>query len=374
VRWIFRTYGESGVSLRWLRYELNRRGVPSPTGRAWWAPNTLRGLLRRREYVGDYDWGEEHHGGYHGLEGRRVKVTAGKKVLNSKGTAPKRTRLRPEDFVIVENTHEALIDRALWEKVQAKLARNAKHTTPYTNGGDWVLTGLLVCAHCGSSMVGHTNRAYSRRTGKVYRRYRCNGYHSYGTRHCHPHNVDERAVLDCLVRKLQEDFLNPDNLAALRAELRRQADAGREPARLHALRTQLVELESKIERGHENLLLLPAQRHPALLNRLGAWETERDQLAGRLAELEKGADRAESEALLDEAEKCLWQLREALASADVPRLRAVLREMVVKVECWWSCRPARLRQRCDFRRGLIHLRTDLRINRLVQTASAALWL
>src|SRR5262249_36307141 len=106
---------------RWLCDELHRRGVPSPRGGAFWTAGTVRGILVKREYVGDLDWGRVFSGGYHGLERREI-TPKGRKALNDETKRRRAVRLKPEDFVIVADTHQPLIDRAMWEKVQAKLA------------------------------------------------------------------------------------------------------------------------------------------------------------------------------------------------------------------------------------------------------------
>src|SRR5262249_3945899 len=145
--------------------------------------------------------------------------TTGKRV-NRKGTNIKRDNLTTDDFVIVKDNHEALIDHDLWERVQAKLAGNRKCTSPQTSHGPWLLAGLLVCGCCGGNMFGSS---YGKpRQHKTGRGYIGGKYHQNGLNACHIHNVKEGPIVKLLVRKLQEDFLNPDNFHELREELRRQ--------------------------------------------------------------------------------------------------------------------------------------------------------
>jgi hypothetical protein len=365
VRWMFNTYATKDVSLGWLTDELFRRGVLSPRGSRWWAPTTIRTLLRRREYVGDYDWGRDHHGGYHGLDRREMQPIRGRKG--------KRKRLGPDDFLIVEQTHEPLIDRETFATVQARLNENQKRTTPLKGRGNWLLVGLMTCGHCGCPMFGATNYKFSR-PEKRYRRYVCGGYHQYGREFCHKHAIDESKLLDCLIRKLQEDFLSPANLETLRAEIRRQdqeAD-GRDQSEVARLKAQIADLEAKIRQGGERMALVELDLLAGVAEAVRGWKDQRDKLVARLEALQNSAPAVDWEEQVRLAETTLWRLREKLRNADPSEVRAALRELVVKVELWWECQPRKERQKCVFSRGLIHVRNDLRINRLERAARAAL--
>ena len=79
------------------------------------------------------------------MQGRRKKVSYKSKTLID---------LPEEQWVRVEGTHEAIIDRELFEKVQRGLRLRAK--TDGT-GEAHVLSGLVKCMDCGSTMSKTTN-------------------------------------------------------------------------------------------------------------------------------------------------------------------------------------------------------------------------
>ena len=68
-----------------------------------------------------------------------------------------------EDWVIFENTHEAIIDKETWELVQ-KLRGTPRRID--TLGEANPLTGLVYCADCGEKMYNHRNKGGSK--GKPY--------------------------------------------------------------------------------------------------------------------------------------------------------------------------------------------------------------
>src|SRR5262249_4973033 len=150
-----------------------------------WNRATLRKILRNRKYVGDMPWNVRHTGKYHAYAGGLVtEVTKGPARRNGHA-----------DWVIQTQTHEPLIDRQLFEKVQRRLAENQKRTTPVAGGGDFRLTGLLVCGHCGHRLIGHTF------AGRRY--YQCGYYGHVGRHGCLGYCVRESALVDCIIGKLE---------------------------------------------------------------------------------------------------------------------------------------------------------------------------
>jgi DNA invertase Pin-like site-specific DNA recombinase len=370
VRWIFKTYAAGEMSLRGMARELDRRGVPTPWGGKQWRPQVLLQILRRREYVGDYDWGESNTGDYSRIEGGEARPKP-RKTLNKNGN-PKRVRAAEPDIIVVEQTHEPLIDRETFMLVQARLQENRTRTTPHKGGGGWVLSGLLTCGHCGSAMHGIHDKP---RKGKPYsyRFYRCGRNHEFGRTACHYHILGEQKILACLVRKLQDEFKNPDNLAELRAEIRRQEEQAEnaDPSQIKALKSRIAKLTADVAKGEANLPLQAPDMIDAVTRVIREWRGEREKLKGELRVLEEGPQTAELEERITRAEQQLWTLHEAVASADPSEVRAVLREAITKVELWWECGPAgKVRRRCPFARGIIHLRSDERLRRDVRHGSS----
>src|SRR5262249_49505656 len=79
-----------------------------------------------------------------------------------------------------------------------------------------------------------------------------------------------------------------------------------------------------------NLARLPADRLAGVVAQVREWEGERAGVLARLSELEDGGN--EAKAILAEARKQLWRLREALADNDEEVQAAVIREVVSKAE------------------------------------------
>jgi len=111
-------------TLEYMRYGITRRYYPEYPYK--WSANTVGHILERKEYIG------------HTVNFKTEKVSY----------KFKQTLLNPEDKqVVFENTHEAIIDLATWERVQ-ELRKQRRRPNRYDEMG--LFSGLLYCADCGS--------------------------------------------------------------------------------------------------------------------------------------------------------------------------------------------------------------------------------
>lgn len=98
-----------------------------------WSYNTVTSILRNQMYAGD-------------MVQHKIEKVSYKSLVQR--------RTAKEDWIIVENTHEAIIDRATFEKVQTIMDSKSK---PFKAGKVHVLAGKVRCASCGKIMS--TNNA-----------------------------------------------------------------------------------------------------------------------------------------------------------------------------------------------------------------------
>jgi DNA invertase Pin-like site-specific DNA recombinase len=114
VQWLFHSYANQTTSLGELARQLNDRGIPAPKG-GLWHKTTVYKILIRPVYRGDTTWNRRHDGKYHEVVAGEIKATRHKRR--------KARFCNPEaDWIIVENTHPALVDRDVFFKVRHKLS------------------------------------------------------------------------------------------------------------------------------------------------------------------------------------------------------------------------------------------------------------
>lgn len=137
VRMIFHwyAYGDNGEVLGAdkIARRLNAMGLRTDLGRLF-DGGRIRCMLRNPSYIGVSSWNKKT---------RQVKSVDGTRIA---------TRQKNPDPIIVENAHEAIIDRALWDKVQGMFETHAKLPKNTDSPVSNVLSGLVKCALCGKAL------------------------------------------------------------------------------------------------------------------------------------------------------------------------------------------------------------------------------
>ncbi len=122
-------------------------------------------MLKNDRYIGRSVWK------------RRMWVT-------DPATGARTYRTRGEDeWVTTEQPHLAIVTKDLWDRVHARFAerKGAKGRARGTGATGHLLTGLLRCGECGSTM-----RVVSlkRKTGRAYANFGCSAHHGKGSAIC----------------------------------------------------------------------------------------------------------------------------------------------------------------------------------------------
>lgn len=113
-----------------------------------WSTATVGNILRNQMYVGDMVGNK-----------REIKnYRTGKQIIHTK-----------DEYIVIPNTHEPIISREDFEKVQKQVSN--KHRPSKTNYEN-IFRGILKCANCGRSMTMYHKVLAN---GKVVWRYRCMG-------------------------------------------------------------------------------------------------------------------------------------------------------------------------------------------------------
>jgi len=146
---IFTQYQTEQGSLIGLAKWLTRAGVPSPRGKARWNASTLRGILCNPVYTGVVVAGRMRT---RPVETRRSPTRPLPKPAWS-------TRLTsPSDWTIVAHI-PAIVDQALFDRVQAKLAHNTSFATRNNTVHDYLFRAMVSCGQCQAACMGCTRGA-----------------------------------------------------------------------------------------------------------------------------------------------------------------------------------------------------------------------
>jgi DNA invertase Pin-like site-specific DNA recombinase len=355
VRLVFRMY-DQGRSLMAIADELYQRGVASPWGKTCWTRTVIMRLLKNRRYVGDWTWGVHPQGKRHRYTRKEVSPTA--RRVRAPRCAP------VDDWLVLPNAHEPLVDRDQFERVQDRLVKNRGLTTPHVNGGTFVLNRLMVCGGCGSRLCGLATRGR--------REYVCRAYLAHGRAACYRHAVEEGPMLRFLVGKLKDAHLG-GHLEALRRDLATQEARDQSDANRDRLARRVADLEGKLRQGNERLAIVPPDRIPGLTETLRGWERELGEVRRELRRVETESPTERLEQAVAAAERVLWELQEAVQGNDVPVIRNALAEMVDHIELHWEHYQVGRQTRCRLTGGVIWMRTSEGLSEWFPSATRQRW-
>ena len=106
--------------------------------------------------------------------------------------------------MIVEGTHEPIIDRLTWDCVQKRMDSGLAYSNQRieVNSTDEVniFSGIIRCADCGAAMA--FNRKVEK-SGVVRRFYRCSRYANSGSKSCSMHTIDADTLESIILSDIQ---------------------------------------------------------------------------------------------------------------------------------------------------------------------------
>ena len=179
----------NGIGTEAIMRTLNDEGIPCPTkykqqkGSTYknanivhyvWRAETIKDILRNPVYIGN-------------MAQRRCERISYK--------IRKHKKIPRKDWIIVENTHEPIIDKDTYNTVQELLNQKAYGKTEKKT--EHLLSGLLVCGDCGQNI---TYRRKLRKGKKVFITI-CSSYSRFAK--CTTHSVLEKDIIELVVKDLQ---------------------------------------------------------------------------------------------------------------------------------------------------------------------------
>lgn len=256
-----------------------------------WNTATIGDILSKPEYIGNtvnFRWYKEHY--------------KDKKPL----------RHAPEDWVIFENTHEAIIDKATWDLVQ-EIRKTVRRID--TTGEANPLTGLVYCADCGAKMYNHRGRSKALKehrsidpeTGLYpFDSYNCSTYSHHPDKCCGHYistKVLQTLVLDTI--RLASEYAISNKIEFIEkvkeaSKLKQLREAKETQKKLKRSQKRCAELDGIIKKLYESYATgkIPEKRFELLSS-----EYEREQ-----AELEDVIEQTQSElAVFEEDEERINQ-------------------------------------------------------------------
>lgn len=270
----------TGMNIRTIANILNSEHIPVPSDHYYkligkpnpyhcqhlWDNTSVSRILNNQMYIGNLCQ----------LKQTTVSYKNHKKFFKDK-----------EDWVIIENNHEPIISRELWDKVQEVNASVAtgRHTK---NMKIHPLSGLAYCADCGSKMRRHGGNKNNYTTPC----YMCGQYSRYGKEYCSTHTIREPLLESIVLQDIQRQIsqINTDldireKLLAIKRKDRATADSTAKK-RLTEIEKRMAELDELIQNIYEDKVAgnIPEK---VCVNLLEKYQAEKDSLSDEYAQLEE---------------------------------------------------------------------------------------
>ena len=163
-------------------YRKKKKGIVE-TKKLNWSTRTIHDILRNQMYCGD----TVQNKGY---------------LLNYK--IHKRMRREKENWEIVKDTHEPIIPRDIFERMQKTMtSRDRKQT----KSGEMVFfSGKLKCYACGRTMMFHQSTRTVKKKKYINNYYKCGTYAKNGKKYCESHLIKETKLKELIFKAIKEEI------------------------------------------------------------------------------------------------------------------------------------------------------------------------
>lgn len=204
VREIF-TLRAEGKGYKTIATILNRKGkrTKGSNGKpgSSFSINAVKTILENEKYTGCMCWG-------------KVRDWSSKR------------RKGKSEPTIVQQTHDAIIDMELWNKVQEVNKLNKEQYSNRSNNlkGEFILTGLLRCPQCGAGTVMSKSK---KRDGSGYHLYyMCQTFHAKGKTECSANLIRKEVVEEQVIQWIRTMLADEQIVEDIMNRLRREESHG----------------------------------------------------------------------------------------------------------------------------------------------------
>lgn len=242
----------------------------------------------------------------------------GKYIFN-KGTK-KNHRIVKEDVIVIENAIPAIIDEDLFREVQKRMEKNKKQQASYTAQRIYLLSGLIECGVCGSSMVGTLSKGQ-------YTYYRCNS--KSRKKACNNKDVNKEMIEQYVIDELLQKVFSEDALPKLVERLNEEnkkliSERDKEKKKLSR---QYEEIKKSISSIVD--VIAKGYFHPSLHEKLTELEQQKAEIEVRIKEMNSLPDT--SFITEEKIRQYLLKDKEVLEAGDPHKIKQILPTYINKI-------------------------------------------
>lgn len=205
----------------------------------------------------------------------------------------KKVRKDPSEWVVTEDTHEAIISQELWDKVR-EAEKAVNHGKRDGKGVTQPLSGMLFCPDCGYKMKA-AGRKRTLKSGELIREcyYNCSSYVLHGKELCSTHYISQKqieAVIIADIRSMAELVVKDEQTARAAFLSKKEQQTSRQSKadikKLNDSKHRLAELENLMQSVYEDKVMGKIPEH-ICVSFLEKYEAEQQELRAVIADLEE---------------------------------------------------------------------------------------
>ncbi len=268
-----------------------------------WFDTTVRSILQHEVYIGNLVAQRQTH---------IFKV--GKSFVKPK-----------EEWMIVEDVFEPIVDKELWERVQESFSNptRARKKTGLAS----IFSGMVFCDTCNRRISFVPERAEKIYVGS------CMEYRKIGRQGCTPHRIYEKDLYDAVLKDIREwaKLALEDEQAVLdrvmeQQQLNSTVDYGLIEGKKRTIKKRLEEIDKVISRLYEDYAL-GRLAGTSIDNLLPKYQREQEELGKQLSALQEQS--AEHDSTEQNAEKWISLIRQY---SDLKELNScIINELITKI-------------------------------------------
>lgn len=226
-----------------------------------------------------------------------------------------------DEWIIVENTHEAIIDKDTWQKAQFLLTHRTRNLD--LNSNTSIFAGFLKCGDCG--------RALSKTKRGNDFCYRCGTYARVGANYCTSHTISHHVLEQIVLNDLHSIIASIDNLSEI---VEHQAELLLAPKQQSTTEKQRIEAELFKVRNYKKTIyqdykdeLISKEEY---LSYRQDYQTKEDLLVSHLEVLQSKPDYS----TLDHIYQIPW-VKKLMSLRDITELdRSIVLDMIYEINVY----------------------------------------
>ncbi|MBQ2968466.1 MAG: recombinase family protein [Clostridia bacterium] len=263
VRKIFYLYLE-GNSIKDIIEWLEENEIESPKGNKRWSSNSVSGILKNEKYKGDALLQKTYTVDY---------LT--KTVARNKGEVAQ---------YYVENSHEGIVSREIFDMVQDEIKRRRNYTgdKSISFSANYALTGIVFCAECGARY----RRVTWARNGKKRIVWRCSERLENGIKNCkNSPSLPEDKLKQAILSGLSQASLDVSNITEMVKNEIGTVIHKNDEQNEYTIKSKVKKLEEEIR--VLNQIVNEADDNQVYLDKIKEYENEFEILNSKLIECTK---------------------------------------------------------------------------------------